>query len=68
MLWDKKTYEPLKKDHTNIIHNNVNNLIKLWKDKIDISENTAKSLKSSIPLPARFYGLPKMDEKRAFLS
>ena len=33
MLSDKKTYEPLKKDPTNAIHNKVNNLMKLWKEK-----------------------------------
>ena len=60
MLSDKKTYEPLKKDPTNTIHNKVNNAIKLWNDKNYINEITANSLKSSNPLPARFYGLPKI--------
>ena len=60
MLSDKKTYEPLKRDPTNVIHNKVNNLMKLWKDKNYVNENTANSLKSSNLLPARFYGLPKI--------
>ena len=60
MLADKKIYEPLKKDLTNITHNKINNLIKLWKDKNYISINITNSLKSRNPLPARFYGLPKI--------
>ena len=60
MLLDKKSYEPLKKDPTNTIHNKVKDLIKLWKDENYIFENTAKSLKPSKPLPARFYSLPKI--------
>ena len=60
MLVDKKTQEPLKKDPTNTIHNRVNNLIKIWTEKNYISVNIANSLKSSNPLPARFYGLPKI--------
>ena len=60
MLSDKKTYVPLKKDPTNTIHNKVNNVIKLWKDKNYISKITTNSLKSSNPLPDRFYGLPKI--------
>ena len=55
VLADKKTYEPLKKDPTNTIHNKVNNLIKIWKEKNYISVKIANSLKSSNPLPARFY-------------
>ena len=51
MLSDKKTYEPLKKDPTNITHNKVNNLIKLWREKNYITENLAHTLKSSNPLP-----------------
>ena len=34
--------------------------MKLWKEKNYVNENTANSLKSSNPLPARFYGLPKI--------
>ena len=60
MLSDKKAYEPLKKDPTNITHNKVNNLIKIWREKNYIIENLAHTLKSSNPLPAKFYGLPKI--------
>ena len=34
MLSDKNAYEHLKKDLTNITHNKVSNLIKLWRKKI----------------------------------
>ena len=60
MLPDKKTYEPPKKDPTSTIYNKVNNIIKIWKSKNFINEKIAYSLKSSNPLPARFYGLPKI--------
>ena len=60
MLSDKKTYEPLKKDPINITYNKAKNLIKLWREKNYITENLAHTLKSSNPLPVKFYGLPKI--------
>ena len=60
ILSDKKTYEPLKKDPTNITHKKVNNLIKLWSEENYITANLAHTLKSSNPLPVKFYCLPKI--------
>ena len=60
MLPDKKTYEPLKTDPTNTIHNKVNNPIKMGKDKNYVTGNIANSLKPSNPLPDRFSGLAKI--------
>ena len=60
MLSDNKTYEPLKKDPTNITHNKANNLIKLWREKNYITEKLAQTLKPSNPSQAKFYVLPKI--------
>ena len=61
MLTDENTFETLKRNPTNLTHEKVNDLIKLWKNKNYINESIFNSLKSSShPLPARFYGLPKI--------
>ena len=60
ILSDKKPYVLLKKDPTNMTHKKVNNLINLWKKKNYITGTVANSLKSNNPLPAKFYGLPKI--------
>ena len=60
MLSDSITYTPLKKDLTNTAQRKVNDLIKIWENKNYINDSMAKSLKSDNPLPARFYGLPKI--------
>ena len=64
MLSNKKTYEPLKKDPTNITHNRLNNLIKVWREKNYITENLAHILKSSNRLPEKFYGLPENSQPK----
>ena len=60
MLSDKNTYETFKRDPTNTTHRKVNDLVKLWKNRNYITESMSNLLKSSNPLPARFYGLPKI--------
>ena len=49
-----------EKDPTNTTQTKVNDLIKIWEKKNYINDSMAKSLKSDNPLPARFYGLPKI--------
>ena len=60
MLSDRRTYTSLKKYPTNTTQRKVNDFIKIWEEKNYTNDSMAKSQKSDNPLPARFYGLPKI--------
>ena len=63
ILSDSKTYEPLKKDPTNIIKNKFLNIIKPWKKNNQISKRLYKQIYPTAEQPPKFYGLPKIHKK-----
>ena len=60
LLDDVSTYEVRANDTTTKIQNKVNTLIKKWKIKKLINNLLAKELRTSIAVPSRLYGLPKI--------
>ena len=64
LLDDVNTYEVTTNDTTTKIQNKVNKLIKKWENRKLINNLLAKDLKTSIAVPSRFYGLPKIHKVR----
>ena len=60
LLNDQNTYLENKHDPTSTIQNKINKLIKNWKDKKQIDNNTAKRLMTYNGIAPRIYGLPKV--------
>ena len=60
LLHDVSTYEVRTNDTTTKIQNKVNTLVKKWENKKLINNLLAKDLRTSIAVPSRFYGLPKI--------
>ena len=59
-LNDVDTYEPLKKDPTNLYKTKLVNILRDWKTNKSISDNLYHRLYPTSDLPPRFYGLPKI--------
>ena len=60
LLNDVDTYEPLKKDPTNLYKTKLVNILRDWKTNKSISDNLYHRLYPTSDLPPRFYGLPKI--------
>ena len=63
LLSDQNTYEPLKKDPTNMYKTKLIALLRKWKNEKTISDKLYHRLYPTSDLPARFYGLPKIHKR-----